>query len=103
MTTIRVCYQFNLIASIIKRNGRQYNNHFISQLGFSYYDAALSAYFELKRKKARLIKIHAASVAHIAFAYDQNPGFIKASLKDHPVQIPDDLNGVWEKYCNYGL
>lgn len=103
MNAKRVCYRFNLRTSVIKRNGKTYNHYHISQLGFSYEDAVSSAFFELKKKKTQLLKIHTASVTEIAWAFDHNLEFFNAKLNDYPVQIPDDLNKVLENYLNNGF
>ena len=103
MNAKKVCYRFNLITSVVKRNGKTYNHHHISQLGFSYDDAISSAFFELKRKKTKLLKIHKATVLEIAWAYDHNLEFLNATLKDFPVEIPDDLNKALNIYLNAGF
>ncbi|MCX2429874.1 hypothetical protein [Pedobacter sp. GR22-10] len=92
MERLHICYDFNFNIKIEAAKGRIYKRYFTSAIGRHYEAALWSLYFDLKKKRKKLISVNEVKVTRICFAFNEALASIKISLADYPPQIPGDLN-----------
>ncbi|WP_025144891.1 hypothetical protein [Pedobacter jeongneungensis] len=92
MEKLSICYDFTFFVVIETAKGRIYKNYIALAIGRNYEAALWCLYFDLKKKRKKLVSVNKVSVNRICFAFNEALESIKVSLADYPPQIPEDLN-----------
>jgi len=92
MEELTICYEFNFNVAIRRNKGRQQKKYALLATGINYATALWDVYFTLKKRSSTLVSVNSARVTRIAFALDKQQNFVRVSLADYPIEMPEDLN-----------
>jgi hypothetical protein len=92
MKELTICYELYFDVGIRRHNNKEKKSYAVNGTGINYDNAVWDIYFILKKRRCELLRINNVKVKGIAFALGEDLKSVKVCYKDHPMDLPEDLN-----------